>query len=323
MQRLFGFGGTLVCALGLAVPASASQVIARNASGVRLAVNTQGAAMVTYSSGGTLIHLLAWGAINARQRPASPTIPQVKFRLDYSGGWASSRRPVWKTFRNRCRPYDGPRLAWFVTACKAPDGSYWALQSWQIALPGLGFKPWLARQTLWYLALSHWQGPIAQLVAYTDWVYSTHRQELFGQYTYKGLGIRGFDTTHFGNPTDAYGRVLYLDTYNSVYGRGWRRANGFVSHGPPGMFCYGFFRHDPLTGGYAHPPGTPHRLRGPGTGEKYRLTGSGPGVTPDVMWQGPGLHPYNPNNPADVSHEAQMNDTLDSIRGNWRKCRNH
>ena len=32
-------------------------------------------------------------------------------------------------------------LAWFVTACQAADGSYWALQSWQRALPDYGVTP--------------------------------------------------------------------------------------------------------------------------------------------------------------------------------------
>ena len=41
------------------------------------------------------------------------------------------------------------------------------------------------------------------------------------------------------------------------------------------------------------------------------------------MWQGLGLHPYNPNNPADVDLEHQMNGTLDSIRGGWHKCLKH
>jgi len=89
------------------------------------------------------------------------------------------------------------------------------------------------------------------------------------------------------------------------------------------MFCYGFFPHNPYVGGYAHPPGIPNRKRGPGTGEQYRITVEGPGVTPDVMWQGSGLHPYNPNNPADVDLEHQMNGTLDSIRGTWHKCLKH
>jgi hypothetical protein len=309
-------------ALGLVGTAGASQLIARNASHVKLAVNKKGTALVTYSLRGKVTHLLAWGAVNARKRPASRKIPQVKLKLDYSGGWRH-RRLVWKHFRNGCRPYDGPELPWLVTACKAPNGSYWALQSWQTALPNLGMAPWLARQKTWWLHLSHWTGPLAQLEVYTDWIYGHRFQEAFGRYTYKGVGIRGFGTTHFGAPTDGYGRLLFLDTYNSSYGRGWLRENSFVSHGPPGMFCYGFYRRNPWVGGYAHPRSIPKRKRGPGTGEQYRVTAQGPGVTPDVMWQGPGLHPYNRNDPADVALESQMNATLDAIRGTWKKCRTH
>jgi hypothetical protein len=309
-------------ALGLVGTAGASQLIARNASHVKLAVNKKGTALVTYSLRGKVTHLLAWGAVNARKRPASRKIPQVKLKLDYSGGWRH-RRLVWKHFRNGCRPYDGPELSWLVTACKAPNGSYWALQSWQTALPNLGMAPWLARQKTWWLHLSHWTGPLAQLEVYTDWIYGHRFQEAFGRYTYKGVGIRGFGTTHFGAPTDGYGRLLFLDTYNSSYGRGWLRENSFVSHGPPGMFCYGFYRRNPWVGGYAHPRSIPKRKRGPGTGEQYRVTAQGPGVTPDVMWQGPGLHPYNRNDPADVALESQMNATLDAIRGTWKKCRTH
>jgi hypothetical protein len=312
----------VVWALGLVGTAGASQLIARNASHVKLAVNKKGTALVTYSLRGKVTHLLAWGAVNARKRPASRKIPQVKLKLDYSGGWRH-RRLVWKHFRNGCRPYDGPELPWLVTACKAPNGSYWALQSWQTALPNLGMAPWLARQKTWWLHLSHWTGPLAQLEVYTDWIYGHRFQEAFGRYTYKGVGIRGFGTTHFGAPTDGYGRLLFLDTYNSGYGRGWLRENSFVSHGPPGMFCYGFYRRNPWVGGYAHPRSIPKRKRGPGTGEQYRVTAQGPGVTPDVMWQGPGLHPYNRNDPADVALESEMNATLDAIRGSWKKCRTH
>jgi hypothetical protein len=323
-NRLVAFVLVLACFLGLAGPAAASQLIARNAANVRLAVNRHGTALITYNSGGKLTHLLAWGAVNARFRPVRNVVPQVRFKLDYSGGWGTYRRSVWKNFHSACRPYDGPNLAWFVTACKAPNGSYWALQSWQTALPDLGFPPWLAPQRTWWLHLSHWTGPLAKLDVYSDWVYSGRWQELFGEYTYRGKGIRGFGTTRVGAPTDGYGRLLYLDTHNApAYGRGWRRENSFVSHGPPGIFCYGFWPFDPYVGGYAHPKGTPHRKRGPGLGDMYRITVEGPGVTPDVMWQGPGLHTYDRTNPNDVAYEHQMNATLDSIRGNWHKCVKH
>jgi hypothetical protein len=312
----------VVCALGLVAPASASQLIARNASNIKLEVNAKGTAMVTYATRGKVSHLLAWGAVNARHRPGSSKIGQLHFQLDYSGGWRH-RKLTWKTFRNACQPYDGPELAWFVTGCKASNGSYWALQSWQTALPDLGMAPWLSRQRTWWLHLSHWTGELARLEAYTDWVYGGRFQEVFGRYTYQGVGIRGFGTTEYGNPTDRYGRLLYLDTYNSAYGPGWMRENSFVSHGPPGIFCYGFFPHNPYVGGYQHPRGIPNRKRGPGTGEMYRITVEGPGVTPDVMWQGAGLHAFNRDNPSDVSLETQMNNTLDALRGSWTKCRKH
>jgi hypothetical protein len=227
---------------------------------------------------------------------------------------------TWKHFKNRCRAYDGPELAWLVTACKAPNGSYWALQSWQTALPNLGMAPWLRQQKTWWLRLSHWTGPLAQLDVYTDWIYGGRFQEAFGRYTYNGQGVRGFGTTRVGAPTDNYGRLLFLDTFNSAYGKGWLRENSFVSHGPPGMFCYGFYRRNPWVGGYAHPRSIPNRKRPSGVGEQYRITAAGPGVTPDVMWQGPGLHPYNRGNPSDVARESAMNAERESIRGSYAKC---
>ena len=183
--------------------------------------------MVTYSVRGKVTHLLAWGAVNARPRPASPRTKQMKLKLDYSGGW-KHRKLVWKTFQNGCQPYDGPELSWLVSACKAPNGSYWALQTWQTALPNLGMAPWLSKQKTWWLHLSHWTGDLPKLEVYTDWVYSGRFQEVFGRYTYNGVGVRGFGTTKYGDPTDGYGRLLYLDTYNSSYGPGWLRENSFV-----------------------------------------------------------------------------------------------
>jgi len=311
--------------LGAAGPATASKIIAGNAAQIQVAVNNRGQALVTYRDAGRLRHLLAWGASDARVRPATPDgLPQVKFSLDYSGGWRRFRRAIWKTFANACRPYDGPALAWFVSGCKAPDGSYWALQNWQTRLPNLGFAPWLALQGQWWLHLSHWSGPLAKLEVYTDWLSGYHYEEVFGRYTYLGAGVRGFGTTTAGAPTDGYERIVYIDTHNSVYGPGWRRESAIVSHGTNGVFCHGFVPMNPYTGGYyAHPPNTPNRKRGPGKGDMYRITVTGPGVTPDLLWQGPGLHRYNARNLADVRLERQMNAKLDSIRGGDRKCSAH
>jgi hypothetical protein len=306
--------------LTLAGPAAASQLIDRGATGIRLAVNTKGEALLTYRVRGAVRHVLVWGAIDARQ-PTSGK-PQVRFQKDYAGGWGKYHTQYWRTFRNACGKYTGPTLAFLVTACAAPDGSYWAVQSWQAALPDLGMIPWLPQQRWPELHLSHWSGPLAQIEAWTDWIYGGRFHEVFGRLTYDGKPVYGFGTTRTGAPTDGYGRLLYLDTYNSRYGKGWRRENSFVSHNPTGVFCYGFFRFDP-TKGYPHPGGYPSKLRGPGNGSKYRLTVNGPGVTPDVSMTLPGLHDFDRNNSADVAYEKQQNAILDSIASTDKLCRQH
>ena len=293
--------------------AEASQFIDRNATGVKLAVSRQGEALLTYRTGGKTRRLLAWGAINARA--PSRMRPQARFRLDYSGGWGKYRREVWRTFPNACRPYDGPKLPWLVAACKAPDGSYWAVQRWQPMLPLYGVTPWRQSQRDWWVYLSHWRGPIAELEAWTDWVYSGRYHKLFGRFTYRGKPVYGFKSDYYGAPRDKYGRVVYVDTYNSRYGRGWKRENGFLTHRPNGIFCYGFYEHDELPG-YSRGGRRPR-----GNGERYRVTIQGPGVTPDVMWQGKGLPDYDPADPLLVAHEKRMNALNDRVRRGDPLCR--
>jgi hypothetical protein len=130
--------------------------------------------------------------------------------------------------------------------------------------------------------------------------------------------VWGFHTTRYGAPTDGFGRLIYLDTYDSVYGPGWRRENSFVPHGHTGVFCYGFYTFDPTKGGYRHPPGWTKR-RGPGTGAKYRIFAEGPGVTPDVSLVVPGSHDFDRSNPEDVALQQEESSRLAA----WgdRKCR--
>jgi hypothetical protein len=310
----------LLAVLAAALPgaASASQLIDRNASGVRLEVNRAGQALVSYRAADRLRHVLVWGAIDARVPNAA--LPQVKFRVDYSGGWGTYRKDVWKTFVNVCEPYSGPVIAMVVAACTAPDGSYWALQSWQRGLPDLGFTPWLPLQSAWELRISHWTGTVAQLEVHSDWVYSGRFQQLFGRMTYAGSGVFGFRTTSKGVPLDDYGRNLYLDTFDSAYGPGWKRENGFVVHRPNGTFCYGFYPFK--VAAYPHPAGAV-ATRGPGNGERYRISVIGPGVTPDVVWQGPGLHAYDPRDALDVQIERESNALLDQLASGERGCKQH
>ena len=328
-MRLKGTIAAFTVAVGvfaaLAGPAAASQLVDRNAVGPTIRVNRQGFALITYRKNQGVVRgvrkILAWGAINARV-PTRGT-RQVKLRLDYSAGWGAFRRDFSKHFKNACRPYDGPKLQWVVSACKAPDGSYWALQSWQVGLPDLGFVPWLPQQKYWELHVSHWTGPLAKVEVWQKWIYSRHFHEIFGRLTYKGKPVYGFGTTRYGAPTDGYGRLLYLDTFNSRYGSGWRRENSFVSHNPTGVWCYGFYPRDPYVGGYPIPPRTPRRNRPPGNGQRYRITVPGPGVTPDIYWEGAGLHDYDPNSQQDRQYQDEMNDQLDSILNGDKLCRQH
>jgi hypothetical protein len=289
---LFMFAVTVACVF--AAGANASQLIDRNAHDVRLAVDAKGEAMITYTAGGKLKHVLAWDAINA----IAPTHAraQVAFRLDYAGGWGKSHTDAWKTFGARCGAYDGPPLAWKVAACKAPDGSYWGLQSWQRMLPNYGGVP-NSQQAAWELRLSHWTGDLPVLTIGTDWAW--HQWDhLYGTFTYAGQPVFGFRSTAAGNPLDSFGRNIYVDTLDSAYGAGWKRENSFLAHSGTGVFCYSF---------------NPHGSHPAGKGTEYRATVEGPGVTPDVMWQGDAPGAY------DKALDLQANDTIAQLGD--KQCR--
>lgn len=285
----------------LAPPASASQLIDRDATGVRLAVTRNGkTAVLTYRAHGRTWRVRTWGAINARF--PNPSVPQVQFRV------RRDARPI----RNWCRQYDGPPLPWLVRACKAPDGSYWAVQRFRRRIPNLGFLPSSPEERAWALHLSHWTGPLARLEGWTDWSWSGRFHHLFGRLTYRGRPVHGFRTTRQGARLDKYGRLVYVDTLRSRNGPGWRRENSFVTHRPTGTFCYTFRARDYGRG-----------LRGPGNGIRYRMTIEGPGVTPDVVRYLDGLPDYNHRNAQLVAHERQMNALQDQVTAGDRNCRKH
>jgi hypothetical protein len=270
----------------LAPPSQASEPLGDfDVRPLSLQVNGRGEALVSYvRANGVRRDVLAWGAVNAR--PPDPLQPQVRFQFDYSGGWKTRRTRVAATFRDLCRPYDGPALVLLVAACKAPDGSYWALQRWQRLLPARGFEPFRPGQAAHELHLSHWTGSLPALDVSPNWTYGGGMQGLFGRFTYQGAPVHGFRTPS-ARVNDRYARFVYIDTYNSVYGPGWRRDTGIATHRPNGAFCYSFVPQAP-------PPGYPSaEPRGPGNGERHRVTAMGPGVTPVVQWEGAGLQRYD------------------------------
>lgn len=204
MERKLLTVALLVAAACAAWLASGSQLIDRGANSVSLKVNTKGEALLSYHAGGRAKHVLVWGAINARQ--PSETAKQVKFRVDYAGGWGKYHRQYWRTFTNRCRPYTGPPLPYLVKACDAPDGSHWAVQQWHIPWPDLGYLPWTAAQRKGWMTVSHWTGETASLETHTDWVYGGRYQEVFGRALYRGQPVYGFGTTRYGaRPTATAG----------------------------------------------------------------------------------------------------------------------
>ena len=281
--------GVALCAalLVLAPSAVASEQFGDlDVSFVSLQVNTRGEALVTYrTSRGALRHVYAWGAINAIK--PDPNRPQRRFEFDYSGGWKKDGRQSWRQFKNACRPYDGPPLVWLVNACKAPDGSYWALQRWQRRLPMRGIEPFKPEQAAFELHISHWRGELPLLEVSPNWTYSGSWQGLFGRLTYHGEPVFGFKTPS-STRRDPNARYFYVDTLDSVFGVGWRHDAGKVAHSRNGAFCYSFVPQ--LT-----PPGYPTRVvRPPGNGKRHRVTVMGPGVTPVVQWEGEGLGRYDP-----------------------------
>lgn len=302
LHRVATLCATALAAAALPQAVTASQFIdvVRQHAPVTLKVDSAGQAMVYYANAGHR-HVLVSGAVNARQ----PTrgVPQVHFRLDYSGGGT-----LWKHFRDSCGPYSGPSLPFLVAACDAPDGSHWAVQEWMVDIPDFGVIPSTARERSFSIRVSHWSGPAAQLEVYTKWIYGNRWQEVFGRATYLGKPIYGFSSTRQGAPTDAYGRLIYLDSLDSPYGHGWQRVNSFLPHRPNGVYCVGIY---------------PYLNRRPADGSQYRATLVGPGVTPDVQVTVPGLHKFRRGNPDDEAYEKQQNALLDRLTAGAQWCHHH
>jgi hypothetical protein len=176
------------------------------------------------------------------------------------------------------------------------------LQSWRRLAPMRGVASFRPEQDAYELHVSHWSGPLPELEVSPNWTYGGTLQGLFGRLTYRGEPVYGFQTP---SPTksDSYARFVYIDTFNSVYGPGWKRDTGIVTHPANGAFCYSFVAQVP-------PPGYPSREpRGPGNGERHRVTVMGPGVTPVVRWEGEGLRRYS------AAADRQFNSIFDRLVG--------
>jgi hypothetical protein len=290
--------------------ARASQLLGdRNVVNPTIAVDAHGTAVVTYTTAtGATRHVLAWGAINGVAHPSGASSVQVAFQFDYSGGWKSHHDSnFWKTLKNVCTPYTGPTLPFFVAGCDAPDGSFWALQSWQRNLPMRGFAPWTADQKAVELHLSHWSGALPVLEIYEHWTYGGSQQGFFGRLTYNGQPVYGTRSAS-ATVSDTFARNIYIDTYDSDYGSGWKHDTAISTHPGNGGFCYTFVPQAP-------PAGYPStRPNGNGLGTSYRVSVMGPGVTPIVQWVGQKLGQY------DAAQNAAATEAFDEILGGDAHC---
>ena len=176
-----GLGAIVAAALAFVPVRPGRSSSATTPSQVRLQVDAQGRALVSFRSAGVAKSLVAWGAVDARA--PSRARPQVAFSIRSGGGIGS----------DTCRPYAGPPLAWLVLACTAADGTHWALQAWQRMLPNYGVAATGDQGGVGAPAL-HWSGPIAKLEVWTDWSYRRFHH-LYGRLTYRGQGVYGFRST--------------------------------------------------------------------------------------------------------------------------------
>jgi hypothetical protein len=300
-----------VCSAALALAGAADAAIFGdlNTRNPTLKVDARGTALVEYTTAaGVRRHVLVWGAVNGLPHQTDPPTTQVRFSMDYSGGWKSQKDAgYWRTIRNHCSRYDGPALPFFVAGCKAPDGSYWALQAWQRNLPMRGFAPWTDKQRGVELHVSHWSGELPRLEVYRHWTYGRSTQGIFGRLTYRGRPVYGTRTAS-ATVRDAFARNVSIDTFNSDYGRGWKHDTAIATHGGNGGFCYSFVPQAPPSG---YPSTKPN---GNGLGERHRVSAIGPGVTPIVQTVVPRLRRY------DAAAQRRATQRFDEILGTDRHC---
>jgi hypothetical protein len=189
---------TLGILISVALPSAAegSIKIAGNAKNPVLRVNAKGFATVTYTVRG--------------RRTSAVVTPRgrVLYGRRAGGGDVSL-------------PSVGVALPMLVTLRVSPTGRFFALQSWRRLKRGpveLRFSRWFGPPTLLTLGAvcCKWRSEIVR-----------------GHASFHGRPIFGYGSTPSGNPTDKYGRNVYLDTYR----RGaWRRMMGILARRPTGFF---------------------------------------------------------------------------------------
>ncbi|HZO96191.1 MAG TPA: hypothetical protein VFB42_02350 [Gaiellaceae bacterium] len=179
-----------------AAPAAASLKVAADARGASLAVDAAGNAQVTWT-----------GADGGRRTLVVERSGSLRYGGTLTGPDVS-------------RP-SGVALPWAVVVRRTADGSLYALQSWRRLQHGPV-----------ELRFSRWQGdPTTLTLRAVCCKWGSVNVE--GGAAFHGRPIYGTRATPQGDPLDAYGRNVYLDTYRD--GR-WQRMMGILTHKPTGSF---------------------------------------------------------------------------------------
>ena len=177
----------IVTAVAVPATASASEIIDRNANDVSLKVAQNGQALVSYTRPRQALERARVGRDQRVAPDARPQAGRVQDRLLRRLRHVQARRL--EDVQERMRRVRRPQLQWFVAGCKAADGSYWALQSWQRMLPNYGLKA-TPKQSVWELRLSHFRGALPVLTVNLNWAYRKYHH-IFGSFTYLGKpGLR-------------------------------------------------------------------------------------------------------------------------------------
>jgi hypothetical protein len=157
----------LALALVASAPATASIWIANETTRPALRVDSSGAAEVS------------WSANGVRQTQLVPRTGRVLPGGHLSGADVAKRAVV-------------ASLAAALVVRRTPDGSYWALQEWQV--PGVPRA----------LHLSHWRGAPTSLKLIRD------GDRLSGRAVFGGRGVFGYSTTPAGQRLRMY---VYLECF--------------------------------------------------------------------------------------------------------------
>lgn len=100
-----------------------------------------------------------------------------------------------------------------------------------------------------------------------------HYFVIFGSYRQGNVNIYG-PARRSGNPTNEFGRNVYIDTFDSDYGKGWRRVTGALTQPRGGNWCYEF----------SPKPASKGKL-GVSKRNRYRITIVGPRALPDQRYE--------------------------------------